>query len=113
MGGVWPKYYEPVKGSVLADDINDGLRRSEAIVVTGSGTGKETPLIKIRDFKTLCGNKPLIIGAGLDVSNVVEQLHFADGAIVGSCFKPYKRTQEMVSRELVKEFMTEVNKIRR
>ncbi len=42
---------------------------------------------------------------------MVEQLTIADGAIVGSCFKPYKRTQEMVNRELVKEFMSEVRKI--
>jgi len=112
LGGVWPKYYEPIRGSVLSDDINDGLNRAEAIVVTGLGTGKETPLDKIKEFKTLCGNKPLIIGAGLNSTNVKEQLSIADGAIVGSCFKPYGRTTEPISRELVKEFMDEVNKIK-
>ncbi len=121
-GGVWPKYYEPVKDSNLKGDIEEGMLLCDGIVVTGSGTGKETPLDKIKLFrehmnsfnrKYVIGKKfPLIIGAGLDATNVSHQLPFADGAIVGSCFKPYKRTQEMIDRKLVKEFMDEVKKIR-
>lgn len=86
LGGVWPKYYIPLPGSVLKDDIEDGFERADAIVVTGEGTGKETPLDKIKEFKYIAGKRPIIIGAGLDSSNVGEQLSFADGAIVGSCF---------------------------
>jgi predicted TIM-barrel enzyme len=122
LGGVWPKYYEPIKGSDLKSDIEEGLFLGDGIVVTGSGTGKETPIDKIKLFRehmnvngnryVLGKNIPLIIGAGVDVSNVAEQLLIADGAIVGSCFKPYKRTQEMVKRELVREFMGEVKKIK-
>lgn len=117
-GGVWPKYYSPIENSELKKDISGALLLCDGIVVTGSGTGKETPLDKIKEFKSHMisdrkfGNIPLIIGAGLDASNVVEQLKHADAAIVGSCFKPYKRTQEMISRELVREFMNEVKKIR-
>ena len=44
MGGVWPKYYTPVKDSDLKDDLITGMERAEAIVVTGDGTGKETPM---------------------------------------------------------------------
>jgi predicted TIM-barrel enzyme len=122
LGGVWPKYYRPVDGSNLEDDIEEALIMCDAIVVTGAGTGKETPLDKIKLFREVMdkgtrgvdGRKtPLIIGAGLDASNVVEQLQYADGAIVGSCFKPYKRTQEMISKELVKEFMDEVKRLRK
>jgi predicted TIM-barrel enzyme len=112
LGGVWPKYYSPVKGSILRDDIEQGMTLADAIVVTGQGTGKETPLDKIKEFKTILAGHPLIIGAGLDASNVAEQLPFADGAIVGSCFKPYKRTLEMIDKNLVREFMNEVKKIR-
>lgn len=113
LGGVWPKYYEPVKGSILACDIADAKPLTDAIVVTGAGTGKETPLDKIRTFKEFCGLHPLIIGAGMTPSNVAEQLSIADGAIVGSCFKPYNRTTEMVDKVLVKEFMDEVKKVRK
>lgn len=114
LGGVWPKYYTPVEGSNLDDDIKEGRGMADAIVVTGSGTGKETPLDKIKYFRDRLGTNeymaatPLIIGAGLDADNVAEQLQYADGAIVGSCFKPYKRTNEMVNISRVYEFMSRV-----
>jgi uncharacterized protein len=112
LGGVWPKYYEPVSGSKLWEDIEDAQGRCDAIVVTGAGTGKETPLDKIKQFKALAGNTPIIIGAGLTPENVGEQLIHADGAIVGSTFKKFAKTTNPVDRELVKEFMSEVNKVR-
>lgn len=40
LGGVWPKYYQPVGGSDLVRDLRTGMQRAEAIVVTGTGTGK-------------------------------------------------------------------------
>lgn len=101
MGGVWPKYYEPIKDSNLENDINSAKERCDAIVVTGAGTGKQTPIEKIEEFKTICDGHPLIIGAGLNPSNVAEQLALADGAIVGSCFKQFKRTSSPVELSLV------------
>ena len=120
-GGIWPKYYTPIEGSDLKNDIIDGLFTSDAIVVTGAGTGMETPLDKIKQFRTLMdeekhsklqGNKvPLIVGAGLTAANVKEALEHAQGAIVGSAFKPNGRTPQMVDRDLVRAFMDEVKKI--
>ena len=105
LGGVWPKYYYPITGSILENDIKDAMKRCDAIVVTGSGTGEETPLDKIKQFRNICGDFPLIVGAGLDDTNVTTQLEHADGGIVGSCFKMGKRTTSMINRELVTEFM--------
>jgi hypothetical protein len=116
-GGVWPKYYTPIAGSSMIEDIIVGRFLADGLVVTGSGTGKETPLDKIKVFVDILKDSkkfvktPVIVGAGVDAGNVVEQLTIADGAIVGSCFKPYKRTQGMVTAELVREFMTEFKKI--
>lgn len=111
LGGVWPKYYYPIKDSDLIEDLTIAMTRCDAVVVTGSGTGKETPIDKIKKFRNIIGDFPLIIGAGMD-SNNVDQFEYADGAIVGSCFKPYKRTQEVIDRLLVKEFVNNVNNIR-
>lgn len=86
-GGVWPKYYTPVKGSNLENDLLEGMTMCDAIVVTGNGTGMETPIGKIRYFRQIIGNKELIIGAGLNKHNAREQLAIADGAIIGSYFK--------------------------
>lgn len=103
-GGVWPKYYQPVIGSSLEEDIRQGMKLCDAIVVTGSGTGKETPLDKIKNFRTILGNFPLIIGAGLTPDNI-SQMQYAQGAIVGSYFKPNGLTTSKVSKVLVDEFM--------
>ena len=111
MGGVWPKYYEPIDGSDLITDVKSGMGVCDAIVVTGSGTGMVTPMDKINKFRDIVGDFPLIVGAGVDTSNVVEQLSVADGAIVGSSLKPYKRTQELINRDLVQEFMELKNSI--
>jgi len=110
-GGVHPKYYTPIKGSDLKIDINHGITLCDAIVVTGKKTGSETPLDKVKDFRESCGNFPLIVGAGVDIHNVVEQLSIADGAIVGSCFKPYKDTTKPVDAYLVNSFMEKVRSI--
>lgn len=112
LGGVWPKYYTPVNDSDLIEDLNKSLKRCDAVVVTGSGTGKETPLTKIRSFRTSIGNFPLIIGAGLTPDNVIEQMSYADGCIVGSAFKPFSNTNAMIDRRLVRRFMDEIRKIR-
>lgn len=111
LGGVWPKYYEPETPWSLPQDMEDALRRTHAVVVTGSGTGKETPIEKIKAFRTMAKEHPLIVGAGVNSKNVAEQLKLTDGVIVGSCFKPAGQTAKMIKRELVREFMQEANKI--
>lgn len=113
LGGVWPKYYHPVEGSDLEKDLIVGIQRSEAIVVTGEGTGKETPIDKIIRFREIMGNHPLIIGAGLTPSNIYEQLRIADGAIVGTYFKVDGDTSKPVDRMKVSELMDIVKEIRR
>lgn len=111
-GGVWPKYYSPLKESILSVDIFDAILLGNAVVVTGEGTGYETPLDKVKQFNELInGRCKLIVGAGLTVQNVKEQLQYADGGIVGSAFKPNGRTHQMVDRDLVRAFMDEVKKI--
>ncbi len=111
LGGVWPKYYAPVKDSFIETDLKQGVNRCDAIVVTGEGTGKITPLEKIKKFKSIIKEHPLIIGAGLNSKNAYEQLSIADGAIVGSYFKN-GNTNFPVDRMNVRELMCIVNTIR-
>lgn len=112
LGGVHPKYYNPIAGSDLMADLTMAIQRADAIVVTGAGTGMATPLDKIIDFRTKLDTLspvkriPLIIGAGLNPSNVKEQMQYADGAIVGSAFKPNGNTMKEVDPVLIKEFMS-------
>ena len=110
LGGVWPKYYHPVKESNLQFDLELAKSRCEAIVVTGQGTGMETPLDKIKQFKSYLGEHPLIVGAGVDLNNIKEQLAHADGCIVGSAFKKGHTTQK-IDRLIVREFVNKRNEL--
>lgn len=112
LGGVWPKYYTPLENSVLEDDLREGMARADGIVVTGEGTGMETPLTKIHMFRQRIGGYPLIVGAGLMPENVREQLLIADGAIVGSCLKRDGNTRNKVDKRLVRAFMDQVRRVR-
>jgi predicted TIM-barrel enzyme len=112
LGGVWPKYYTPIPDSDLQNDLETGMKRADAIVVTGEGTGQETPLEKIVDFRTFLGMFPLLIGAGLNSTNAHRQLAIADGAIVGTAFKKDNDTLQPVDPYRVHDLMDVVRQIR-
>lgn len=112
LGGVWPKYYVPIEGSRLERDLQMGVQRAEAIVVTGSGTGVETPLEKIKKFREIIGEHPLVIGAGINLDNAYEQLIYSDGAIIGSSLKIKNETFNSIDRKKVRDLMSIVKEVR-
>ncbi|MEI6731405.1 MAG: BtpA/SgcQ family protein [archaeon] len=102
-GGVRFKYVQPT-GQSLEKDIEDALPLCDSIVTTGPGTGKETPISKLRDFKrTIDGRINLISGAGVTANNMFEQFSVVDGVIIGSYFKPEGDCEQKVSEERVIE----------
>lgn len=109
LGGVRFKYQPPTR-KPLMEDISEGKQRCDAIVTTGEGTGIETPLGKLRQFKRIMQDFPLIVGAGVDLANVRQQLEIADGAIVGSYFKQDKNTNLMVYRPNVRSLMARLGR---
>ena len=111
LGGVRFKYTQGT-GRNLMQDIDEGKEYADAIVTTGSGTGIETPILKLKEFKYYMNEFPLIVGAGVNIKNVKAQLKIADGAIIGSYFKPDKNTKMKVEREKVKSLMDVVKGIR-
>jgi len=113
LGGVWPKYFYPIHGSNLDSDLETGLERAEAIVVTGEGTGMATPMKKIKYFREKIGDRPLVVGAGLEVDNAYDKLCIANGAIVGTTFKVNGYTPNQVDKVRVKDFMDIVKQARK
>ncbi len=111
LGGIGFKYTSPT-GNPLEIDLIEGKSRCEAIVTTGSGTGIETPIQKLKEYKRLLKEFPLIVGAGINLGNVCEQLQICDGAIIGSYFKPNGDTRLPVDNIKVREMINLVNKIR-
>jgi uncharacterized protein len=105
MGGVHPKYYKPIPGSDLKTDLETGVKRADAIVVTGTATAISTPLSKIQNFRRIIGDYPLIVGSGLNSENAFEQLSIADGGIVGDSLK--------VDKFKIRDIMDIVREVRR
>lgn len=105
LGGVRFKYQPYRSGRTLEEDLALGMERCDAIVVTGEGTGIATDLKKIKTYRSILGDFPLIVGAGMTAKTAAEQLSFSDGAIVGSYFKKHGVAENPVDEARVKEFM--------
>ena len=105
LGGVRFKYTQHLSGRSLAEDLKLGMERCDAIVVTGAGTGINTDLEKIKTFRIILGDFPLIVGAGMTAETAQEQLAFSDGAIVGSYFKEYGEAEYPVDEKRIQEFV--------
>jgi predicted TIM-barrel enzyme len=90
------------------------MTRCDAIVVTGSATGGETEMDKIKKFREVNGDFPLIVRAGLDPTRWTfdQALAVADGGIVGSWFKVGHEARGDVDPGFVRTFMDKVKALR-
>lgn len=105
LGGVRFKYQPVLSGRALSEDIKAGKRRCDAIVTTGEGTGSDTPMEKLLEFRQFTGDFPLIAGAGVTADTVRAKLSICDGVIVGSWFKESHNASGDVNEPYVKAFM--------
>ena len=112
LGGIGFKYTKPT-GRSLELDLIDGKSRCEAIVTTGEGTGIETSIEKLREYKRFLRDFPLIVGAGVNDKNICDQLRIADGSIVGSYLKPNGDTRLPIEVEKVSRLNNLLNSLRR
>lgn len=82
------KYKKMVKPRPLTTSAALAIKNgSDALVITGDATGKETPIDFIKQVKNKFPNFPVLVGAGINELNIVSQLSIANGAIVGSSLK--------------------------
>jgi membrane complex biogenesis BtpA family protein len=81
---------------------------ADAIIVTGTHIGVETPIDIIKRVKKVT-KIPVIAGSGVKTSNIKEQLSIADGAIVGSSLKEGGDISNPVSLELCTELIKAFN----
>lgn len=82
---------------------------ADAIIVTGSAIGVETPIEMIQKVKKVV-NIPVIAGSGIKPNNINEQLRIADGAIVGSSLKEGGIISNPISLDLVRELLSGLEK---
>ena len=112
LGGVRFKYQPVRSGRSVEEDLAIGKGRCDAVVVTGEGTGMDTGMEKIRQFRDALGDFPLFVGAGVTAETCQQQLSVADGAIVGSWFKQGGTAEAPVDPERVRQFMEIVKALR-
>ncbi len=112
IGGVRFKYQPILSGRSLEEDLRLGMQRCDAIAVTGTGTGRDTSSDKIKEFRGIMGDYPLVVAAGMLPETVEEKLSIGDAAIVGSTFKDTGKDTGDVSAEKVKAFMDRVRALR-
>lgn len=111
LGGVRFKYQAVRSGRSVQEDLQLGMERCDAIVVTGDGTGMVTPIQKVKQFRETLGEFPLVMGAGVKPDALEETFAYCDGAIVGSYFKEAHRDIGDVYAPYVEEFMTQKRRI--
>lgn len=70
-------------------DVEDTLERggADAVIVTGSGTGRPTDIEQVRRAKAAAGEAPVLVGSGITAATIEHFLSWADGFIVGTAFK--------------------------
>ena len=96
----------------LADEVEDTIHRglADALIASGSGTGKTTSLEKVKAVKTAAGGKPLYIGSGISAQTVHDYLPFCDGFIVGTSFKRDGKAENPVDVQRVRELIGKIEK---
>ena len=113
LGGVRFKYQPVLSDNPVEVDLRTAMGRCDAIVATGPGTGMETPVARIREFRDVLGASfPLVVGAGLTAENCADTLMLADAAIVGSSLKDTLQADGEVSGARVAELMRTVRATR-
>lgn len=111
-GGVRFKYQPYLSGRSLEEDLKIGMERCDAICVTQDRTGQETDISKIKEYRSIIKDFPLIVAAGMTPDNCAEQLAIADGGVVGSYFKDTYQDTGTVDKSHVKYFMDKVKAVR-
>ena len=104
------KHSAPLARRELTDEVEETVGRgcADAIIVTGSATGKHTGLEDLKIAATAARGTPVLAGSGVDAKNVAAVLAVADGLIVGTAFKRDGVTTNPVDGERVRDFMNAV-----
>jgi predicted TIM-barrel enzyme len=78
---------------------------ADALIVSGRMTGDAPDIGKVREAKSLAGDRPLLVGSGADERNIGAFMGVADGVIVGSSIKAGGRCENPVDAERVRRFV--------
>ena len=98
--------------SVAEQAMDIEAQDGDAVIVTGFDTGMPPTVDRIVECKK-CVSLPILLGSGISAKNARELLAHADGAIVGSYFKEGGNWKNPVDPQRTREFMREVELLRK
>ncbi len=79
--------------------------RADAVIVSGSTTGRSADLDELRRVKDAVPHCPVFVGSGVTAQNVREYLELCDGVIVGSDLKRDGYASNALDADRVKRFV--------
>ncbi len=107
------KHSAPLVNRPLGDSALDAKYfLADAIIISGTHTGKEAKIDDIMEAKKAVGDFPVLVGSGFRKDQAEKVFRYADGAIVGTSLKKESVSSNPVDHERVKELMEAVKKIR-
>lgn len=106
LADVLVKHAAPLVDRGIENEVSDLEERGKAdgIIVSGTGTGKETDIDRLRKVKNAT-RLPVWIGSGITAENLSRYAEFADGFIVGTYFKKNGLIKESPDRERILRLM--------
>jgi membrane complex biogenesis BtpA family protein len=101
------KHSAPLAAVAIESEVEDTLKRglADALVVSGTGTGKATDPEHVARVKRVAGAAPVFVGSGADERTIAAYLPHADGFIIGSAFKREGDAQQAVDEGRVRRIM--------
>ena len=101
------KHSAPLGQRPLEDEVADVIHRgaADAVIVSGSRTGRTVDPQKLQKVRDAAAGTPVLLGSGVDASNLSQYLHLGDGFIVGSALKTAGNATNPVDPQRAAAFM--------
>ena len=116
---VWADVKKKHSAHAVTADVSIGataaaveFMRADACIVSGGATGEAPRIEDAREVRAHC-RLPLVLGSGVDETNVADFYPAADGFIVGSYFKADGHWTGPVDAARIERLMNVVRKLRR
>jgi membrane complex biogenesis BtpA family protein len=103
------KHSSGLAGRPLDEDVEDMIERglADAIIVSGTATGKDTSIADLVAAKRGAGKAPVFVGSGANETTIARLLQECDGAIIGSALKRDGRVSAPVDPDRVRALVAQ------
>ncbi len=108
------KHATPLVPTTVAEAARDAAGRgaADAIIVTGTHTGRATALDDVRAAREAAPGVPVLVGSGATAETIADILRVADGAIVGTAFERDGETGAPVELPRVRRLVAAAREVR-